>query len=371
MISNFARSAYSGDEAEVIVYGNQNIARDKGNRPLVTFAVFAYEQEQFIKEAVEGALAQTYQPLEVVISDDCSKDSTFETIKKLLSSYRGPHRVVARRAISNQGIIDHILSVARISLGELIIVAAGDDVSYPHRSQDIVNHWISSGAVALFSGADICDHHGKIIQRNYMPKPLDRIQSYYRSIPQARRYDGRVRNVPGYSAAYSKEFLALFPLCSSNCNNEDTLFTHALNLSGSLIEAIPASLMCRRNAKGSISVGVKPKAIKDVEFNERKMMEFALNRLSFYEYMANLDFLYYEKNTDLFKIQLTKERCYYELVSEFWSLSTSNRARMLINAPSLKNIKYALPRMLGMAIFGSLVLLRGLIRDFFVIEALE
>ena len=40
--------------------------------PLVTFALFAYNQERYVREAVEGAFAQTYQPLEIILSDDCS-----------------------------------------------------------------------------------------------------------------------------------------------------------------------------------------------------------------------------------------------------------------------------------------------------------
>lgn len=40
--------------------------------PLVTFALFAYNQEKFIREAVEGAFAQTYESLEIILSDDCS-----------------------------------------------------------------------------------------------------------------------------------------------------------------------------------------------------------------------------------------------------------------------------------------------------------
>ena len=45
------------------------------DRPLVTFALFAYNQEKYIREAVEGAFAQTYAPLEIILSDDCSTDS--------------------------------------------------------------------------------------------------------------------------------------------------------------------------------------------------------------------------------------------------------------------------------------------------------
>lgn len=35
-------------------------------RPLVTFALFAYNQERFIREAVEGALAKTYSHLQII-----------------------------------------------------------------------------------------------------------------------------------------------------------------------------------------------------------------------------------------------------------------------------------------------------------------
>ena len=52
-------------------------------RPLVTFALFAYNQENYIRAAVEGAFAQTYQPLEIILSDDCSKDRTFEIMQRL------------------------------------------------------------------------------------------------------------------------------------------------------------------------------------------------------------------------------------------------------------------------------------------------
>ena len=58
-------------------------------RPLVTFALFAYNQEQFIREAVEGAFAQTYEPLEIILSDDCSTDRTFEIMQEMASACEG------------------------------------------------------------------------------------------------------------------------------------------------------------------------------------------------------------------------------------------------------------------------------------------
>jgi glycosyltransferase involved in cell wall biosynthesis len=49
--------------------------------------MFAYNHERFIAEAVRGALSQTYSPLEIIISDDCSTDRTFEIIQSEVAGY--------------------------------------------------------------------------------------------------------------------------------------------------------------------------------------------------------------------------------------------------------------------------------------------
>ena len=67
------------------------------NKPLVTFIVISYNQEAFIRDGVEGAFSQTYSPLEIVLSDDCSRDRTFEIMQELAAAYRGPHRVILNR----------------------------------------------------------------------------------------------------------------------------------------------------------------------------------------------------------------------------------------------------------------------------------
>lgn len=102
-------------------------------RPLVTFALFAYNQERYIREAVEGALDQDYHPLQIILSDDHSSDNTFEIIKQVVSEYRGPHSVVARRNQKNEGLITHINNVVEDLTSEFVVMAAGDDISLPWR----------------------------------------------------------------------------------------------------------------------------------------------------------------------------------------------------------------------------------------------
>ena len=65
---------------------------DVTERPLVTFALLAYNQERFVREAVRAAFEQTYRPLEIILSDDCSQDGTFEVLMNMAQSYTGPHK---------------------------------------------------------------------------------------------------------------------------------------------------------------------------------------------------------------------------------------------------------------------------------------
>jgi glycosyltransferase involved in cell wall biosynthesis len=123
------------------------------NKPLLTYLVASYNQEQFIREAVEGALRQTYSPLEIIISDDCSKDRTFEIATEMAGAYKGPHTVLLNRNPTNLGISAHCNRIMELTRGELVIAAAGDDVSLPERTDVIFQAWEQSGrrATSMFS----------------------------------------------------------------------------------------------------------------------------------------------------------------------------------------------------------------------------
>jgi len=92
------------------------------SEPLVSVVMPAFEEEAFIAEALGSLLAQTYQPVEIIVVDDGSSDRTAEIAAahdvRLL---RRPHRGSA--AARNAG-----LAVAR---GEYWTIVDADDVMPP------------------------------------------------------------------------------------------------------------------------------------------------------------------------------------------------------------------------------------------------
>src|SRR3954464_2454463 len=135
------------------------------DKPLVTFAVAAFNQERFIREAVEAAFAQTWSPLEIVLSDDCSRDRTFEIMQEMAAAYRGPHKIILNRNPRQLSIGGHINRVVEVSRGELIVGAAGDDISLPERARAAFDAWEQSGgnATSIFSDYDQIDEKGNRI----------------------------------------------------------------------------------------------------------------------------------------------------------------------------------------------------------------
>lgn len=120
---------------------------------MATFAVVAFNQEKHIAQAIQGAFQQTYSPLEIILSDDCSSDETYEIMKEKAASYTGPHKVITRRNRANLGLAQHLNSVVAESRGEVIILAAGDDISKPERSKKLLDLFRENDrCFAVFSG---------------------------------------------------------------------------------------------------------------------------------------------------------------------------------------------------------------------------
>ncbi|MBL8428786.1 MAG: glycosyltransferase family 2 protein [Dechloromonas sp.] len=125
--------------------------------PPVTLLLLCYNQQDTIAEALAGALAQDYPNLEIVISDDASRDATVEQIEPCLRDYAGPHRIKLLRNAENLGIGGNIDQAVRQSNGELIFIAGGDDVSLPNRVSTVVDFWRAHDGKPDLIGAYLFD----------------------------------------------------------------------------------------------------------------------------------------------------------------------------------------------------------------------
>lgn len=111
------------------------------NTPFVSFCILTYNQENFIRDAILGAIEQNYPNMEIIISDDCSTDRTYDVINETVKSLKNTHnhKIIVNRNPENLGIAEHCNKVMyEIAKGELLVMAGGDDVSLPTRVSEAV-----------------------------------------------------------------------------------------------------------------------------------------------------------------------------------------------------------------------------------------
>jgi len=212
--------------------------------PLVSFVVLAYNQEQLVGEAVRAAFAQTYTPLEIIISDDCSTDGTLEVLRELAAGYRGPHQLRVRRSPVNRGLTGHLQDLVGEARGELVVVAAGDDVSLPERAKALAECWTGLGSppAVLYSDFDPVDTDSR-------PSQLPREEVYPGPHTLERMARGMV-GVLGATCAFTRSLVTDFPPVLDRVIHEDRVFPYRALLAGGCVAYVNRRLLRYRVVGG-------------------------------------------------------------------------------------------------------------------------
>lgn len=308
-------------------------------RPLVTFALFAYNQEQYIREGIEGAFSQTYEPLEIILSDDCSSDHTFEIMQEMAAAYKGPHQVIVRQSVENRGLLNHILDVAHESHGEYIVVAAGDDISLPERTSMVIPYFKNKKVFALSSDELVIDEKGGV--RNWDETRFAQRDIWHKSDKSW---------LHGATAVYRANFLKLIPNSSNKINFEDTIFSTLIRAAGGESLRLKLSLIKYRHHFNNLSARRIDKTdIKVVEEN-------FINRWKSYlkvdvfcnQVISDNPLFFYDDKNHLVRKQTIE---YFSLISDWQNLTLKSKLKLIIVAIKLGHIKVVLPRIFGKNFF--------------------
>ncbi|OQQ00377.1 hypothetical protein BK412_22695 [Vibrio campbellii] len=183
----------------------------------VSFVLLAYNQSGFIESAVRSALEQDYENIEYVFSDDCSNDETFEIIERVCAQYPNKN-IILNRNEKNSGISQHVNIALSKATGEIIAIAAGDDLSLPSRVSQAVEYLISNEQVSFLSFNDEkIDENGKKIGR------LSDLEDDQR-FTLADYTSGKKIVTSGASRVFRRSIIDSFDALEPTCPTEDTPF---------------------------------------------------------------------------------------------------------------------------------------------------
>ncbi len=125
--------------------------------PLVSIIIPVYNGENYLKEAIDSALAQTYKNIEIIVVNDGSIDKT----EKIVQSYGKKIRYLKKQ---NGGVATALNLGIKEAKGEYISWLSHDDVYYPDKIQCQINflRLNTSKKIIIFTNYTKIDKNGKI-----------------------------------------------------------------------------------------------------------------------------------------------------------------------------------------------------------------
>lgn len=95
---------------------------------LVSIIIPLYNREEYIREAIDSLLLQTYENIEIIVVDDCSTDSGVSIVEAY-----GDKRIKLIKNKENRGISYTRSRGFDIAKGEYIALLDSDDIAMPNR----------------------------------------------------------------------------------------------------------------------------------------------------------------------------------------------------------------------------------------------
>lgn len=217
------------------ICGAPSLAQGSPERPRVTLALFAYKQQAHVRAAVEGALAQDYDgPLEIILSDDGSPDDTFAVMQEVARGYDGPHHVRLNRNDPNLGLSAHVNRVLAMARGEIIVMAAGDDISQPSRVRETVAAFARHPQAMAVSFTDIrMDDAGRVLDTPAPegPERIIDLEMFLAAGPRAQS----VLGLSAASRAFRRAVYERFGDLRPDCPAEDSPYVLRVLYLGALV----------------------------------------------------------------------------------------------------------------------------------------
>jgi glycosyltransferase involved in cell wall biosynthesis len=132
----------------------------------------AYNAAEYIGEAIESILNQTFGDFELLIADDGSADQT----KEIIESFCSDARVRASHNVTNQGKTNTINRLFGLSKGQYITIHDADDFSAKTRFEEQINFLDNNSEYGVCGTAFISiDKNGDVFSKTIMKQSHSQI----------------------------------------------------------------------------------------------------------------------------------------------------------------------------------------------------
>ncbi|MGH1337124.1 MAG: glycosyltransferase [Aureispira sp.] len=135
--------------------------------PLVSIVAACFNHAAFLEETLDSIAAQDYSNIELIITDDGSKDNSVALIKEWMATATIPTTLIAN--VKNIGICTTFNKGLAVSKGQYFQVVACDDVLLPHKisTQVAALETANKDVVLVHTDALVLDKNSKLTHNSF------------------------------------------------------------------------------------------------------------------------------------------------------------------------------------------------------------
>lgn len=164
---------------------------ENGN-PLVSVVVVSYHSQDTILETLDSIYAQTYENIELIVSDDCSTDNTVDVVREWARTHADRFAAFhIHTKEKNLGVPGNLNAGIRLSSGKYIKDLAADDLLLPTCIEQYVTYCEANGWNNICARVKpFCVKDGEKIDGS----PIDLDADFFEKTPEEQYKDMLVDN---------------------------------------------------------------------------------------------------------------------------------------------------------------------------------
>lgn len=205
---------------------------------MISIAMATYSGEKYLREQLDSILAQTITDWELIICDDCSKDSTVE----ILTSYQEQDdRIKIFVNEKNLGFKKNFEKAIGLCSGDYIALADQDDIWHENHLEVLYNEIEEHFLVC--SNVSLIDSSGRSLHKNLKPN------NYYVSSNREEQFLQLLHNnyVQGCTTLFKRELLQFILPIPDYAEYHDYWIAFVASLYGNLKYIPETTLLYRRH----------------------------------------------------------------------------------------------------------------------------
>ena len=148
------------------------------NRILVTIGIPVFNEEKNLRDTLESAINQTYRNISIVVSDNCSTDSSWEIAMEYASR---DSRIVLHRHEINKGVVANFKYPLSVSETKYFMWLGAHDILLPTFIEEAVGKMEQDSSIALvYPRALFFEKEGELLQSADSEIATSEIDAYKR-----------------------------------------------------------------------------------------------------------------------------------------------------------------------------------------------